>query len=395
MAASEALPFITEAAYARSSAAAREILWEAQTLSGPRPVLFPQPAADFYDDAPLRYEFPPITLATLHDVVVRGRSNLLTTREAIVRHGLVDLETDLTPEEFYGRLSVFETGQAAWAPADPFNVDYLPEAAAFTDATSFNYAHWLTEVLPRIAAFAMRAPKTPVPLIVDAELHANLVRSVRLLAGPDAPLYPLAPDRLVRVGRLYNVSPTGHVAFKLRPNAPRRTGHGVFGPHPLRETVARLRRAAGVINAGRGRQRLLVRRNADLRRIVNQADIDMALEARGFRVIDPGALTLEQQIAAYSAAAVVVGGAGAAIANLIFTRPDCPTVVLIPKQPQAAFWYWRRMAAAAGSGPVLHVVGELTEPHVDPFDAQAAHKDFRVAAGDVLDAVAAAEAQAG
>jgi hypothetical protein len=60
-----------------------------------------------------------------------------------------------------------------------------------------------------------------------------------------------------------------------------------------------------------------------------------------------------------------------------------------------AYWYWRRMAAAAGAGPVLHVSGPQTEPEADPFHAMAAHVPYRVEVGDVLDAVDAAEALSG
>jgi capsular polysaccharide biosynthesis protein len=386
------LPHLTEAAYAEATGAPRDVLCEPERIEGPPPLMFPRPPADFYGDEPLSYDAPAVTLTIWRDIVVRGRSNVLTTPRAILRHGLVDPETDVTPEEFYGRLGVFpDLGRAHWAPLDPFNVDYLPEAAVFTDGTSFNYAHWMTEVLPRIAVFTKAKGSSRIPLIVDTELHPNIARSLALVAGLETPIYELAPAQALRVGVLHNVSPAGYVAFKLRPGAPRRATHGLFASQPLREMVGRLHCAVGA-RASRPRSRLLVRRNADLRQIVNQAEIDTALEARGFTVIDPGAMTLDEQVRVYSEAAMVVGGTGSAIVNLIFGSPQYPTVVMIPKLPAAAFWYWRRIAAAAGAGPVLHVVGDLTEPLADPFDPQAAHKDFRIAVKDVLDAVDAAEA---
>jgi len=389
------LPLLTEAAYAQCAGAAQDVLSQAETIEGPPAWMFPRPAVDFYDDEPLRCEAPAVTLTAWRDIVVRGRSNVLTAPRAILRHGLIDPQTDVTPEEFYGRLGIFpDLGRAHWAPLDPFNVDYLPEAAAFTDGTSFNYCHWMTEVLPRVAAFAEAKGGARIPLIVDTELHPNVARSLALVAGAEAPVYALAPERAVRVGVLHNVSPSGYVAFKLRPGAPRRATHGLFAAQPLREMIGRLRGAAGAAASARRASargpKLLVRRNADLRLIANQAEIDAALTARGFTVIDPGALSLEEQVRVYAEAAMVVGGTGSAIVNLIFGSH--PTVVMIPKLPSAAFWYWRRIAAAAGAGPVLHVVGELTEPLADPFDPQAAHKDFRVEVKDVLEAVDAAEA---
>jgi len=396
MAEPQVLPYVTEGDYARAAGAPRQVLWPSGTLEGPPPLMFPRPPADFYDDEPLRLDFPAVTHAVLRDIVVRGRSNMLTAADAILRHDLVDPETDLPAEAFYGRLRPAAGDAAAeWEPFDPFNVDYLPEAAAFTDPASFNYAHWMTETLPRIAAFMQVRGAAHVPLVVDGDLHPNMLRSIAMAAGPQAPVYRLAPNRLVRVGRLHSISPTGYAPFKLRPGATRRATHGVFAPGPLRDTVQRLRRAAGAEPSAAGGPRLLVRRSADLRRIVNQADIDDALLARGFEVIDPGAMSLDEQVRAYSAASMVVGGTGAAITNLIFAPPRCPTIVMMPKLPVTAHWYWRRIAAAAGAGPVLHVIGDLTEPLLDPLDPQAAHRDFRITVEDVLDAVAAGEALGG
>jgi capsular polysaccharide biosynthesis protein len=387
------LPFVTEDAYAQWAGAPQQVLCEAERVEGAPPAVFPQDETAYYGAAALTYDFPAVTLTTLKDIVVRGRSNVLTAPEAVIRHRLFDPDREVIPEEFYGRLALVRAqGSAAWMPTDPFNVDYLPEAAAFTDGSAFNYAHWMTEVLPRLAAFVGHGAHASVPLIVDADLHPNIMRSIALVAGPEAPIYPLAPDALVRVGVLHNVSPAGYVPFKLREQPIETICHGLFGGAALRASVGRVRRQ---ISAGDGRPRLLVRRNSTLRRLVNEAEIEDALTGLGFVPIEPERLTLEEQAAAFSQAGMVLGATGAAMANLMFCRPDCPVVVLMPKFRHTAYWYWRRISAAAGAGPVVHVSGAQTETTEDPFDALAVHQDFRVEVKDVLDAVAAAAALSG
>jgi len=390
MAAYLSLPFMTEAAYARRSRPLQRVLYEAQRVEAPPPLVFPEPEPDFCDLGALQYDFPAVTLTTLRDVAVRGRSNILTPPDAIVRHGLMDPRVDLPAEEFYSRLFPAEGyGSAAWQPADPFEVGYLPEAAVFTDSTSFNYAHWLTEVLPRISAFTADGEHAGVPLIVDADLHPNIVRSIGLVTGPDVTLHRLAPDELVRVGVLRNVSPTGYAPFKLRASA-RTFSHGRFSPQALRAMVAKLR--AAVPAAETGRPKLFIRRRGTVRHLVNEAEIEEVLAAKGFLTIEPERLSLEEQIAAYSGAGMVVGATGAAVANLVYCQADCPTVVIMPKFRELAYWYWRRIAAAAGAGPVIYVNGEQVAPLDNPYHPLAAHQDFRVEAKDVLEAVDAADA---
>lgn len=381
---------MTEDAYAEWAGAPRRVVYDAEEIALDPPRVFPQADLAFFGETPPAYRFPAISVTTLRHVVVRGKSNLLTPPEAILHHGLFDAEREILPEEFYVRLvTQREQGGAAWAPGDPFAVDYIPEAAAFTDHVAFNYAHWLTEVLPRIAAFVRDAP-AKVPLILDADLHANILRSVELVA-PDFPIHRLAAHELLRVGTLHAVSVTGYVPFNLKPQPTEEIQHGVFSRQALTGAVDALRAAIPGAEAGGARPKYVIRRNSVLRKILNEAAVEEALVARGFTVLEPERLSLDEQVAIYSNAGMVVGATGAAMANLVFCPPDCPTVVMMPKFRHTAYWYWRRMAAAAGAGPVLHVSGDQIDPTEDPYAPLAVHTDFAVALKDVLDAVDAAE----
>jgi capsular polysaccharide biosynthesis protein len=390
------LPFVTEEAYAAWAGLAQEVVWGPETVAGGAPLAVPPQDLAYFGDAPLTYDFPAVTLTTLRDALVRGKSNLLTAPEAIVRHGLFDPATEIIPEEFYGRVHLLRaSGKAAWGPGDPFAVGYLPEAAAFTDGTAFNYAHWLTEVLPRLAALVASRGRSGMPILIDTDLHPNILRSIALVAGPDVEIQALAPGEVVRVGVLHKVSVAGYVPFKLRPQPLETICHGRFGGQALRAAADRLRQAAAPAEPGGGRPKLLIRRNAALRRMDAEAELEEALARQGFVAIDPGALSLDEQIAVFSSAGMVVGPTGAAMANLIFCPPDCPIVILMPRFRHTAYWYWRRMAAAAGAGPVIHVSGPQTQATEDPWDALAVHQDFSVAVGDVLAAVEAAAALSG
>jgi len=382
---------VTEDAYAEWAGAPRRVVYDAEEIALDPPRVFPQADLAFFGETPPAYRFPAISVTTLRHVVVRGKSNLLTPPEAILHHGLFDAEREILPEEFYVRLvTQREQGGAAWAPGDPFAVDYIPEAAAFTDHVAFNYAHWLTEVLPRIAAFVRDAP-AKVPLILDADLHANILRSVELVA-PDFPIHRLAAHELLRVGTLHAVSVTGYVPFNLKPQPTEEIQHGVFSRQALTGAVDALRAAIPGAEAGGARPKYVIRRNSVLRKILNEAAVEEALVARGFTVLEPERLSLDEQVAIYSNAGMVVGATGAAMANRVFCRPDCPVVSLTPRFLGTAFWYWRRMSAGANAGPVLYVSGPQTTPMEDPWEALAAHQDFEIRVADVLDAVDAAEA---
>ena len=377
------LPFTTTELYAGAQGLRRRELDAPSTVSLGDALVQPQADAGFYPAGSGSFDVPELTRTEIPDVVVRGCSNLLTTPSAILRHEMIDMARHVLPEHLLRELGCAADGSTAtWASYDPFYAYYLPEAAAFTDNTAANYAHWLTEVLPRIAALvADGGPRTP--MLLDLDLHPNLSRTVQLIAG-DWPTYRLAKGHLARVGRLHHVSVAGYVPYKLREGQPiEEIVHGRFSPVAMQRMVRMLRAGVRTKPSG-GRPKWFVRRNSGVRRLVNEDEIQAALVARGFQVIEPERLTVEEQVAAYSEASMVVGATGAAMANLIFCRPDCPIVVLMPRFAQTAYWYWRHMSAAAGAGPVVHVSGPQVKVLADPWHPMALHQDFRVEAKDVL-----------
>lgn len=378
-------PFLDLAAYAERAGLAREVIHPGERVEMGVAMSLPEDAADVFDPSPAAYDFPAVTRTAMRDVTARSLSNLLTTADAIVRHELLDIARERPPEEGRGVFATAQGGRlAAWSPArPPKTVHEVDEAAVFTDGAAPNYAHWLTEVLPRIAAFVDAAGKAPAPLLIDQLVHPNIRRSLDIIA-PEARVYRVAPDHAVRVERMHHVSVTGYVPFKLRPQPVEAICHGLFGPASLRDAIGRLRRAVEPLASER--PKLFVRRTSQIRRLVNEAEIEAAFVARGFTPIEPERLRLEEQVALFSRARMVAGATGAGLINLAFCQPDCPVIVLMPRFRHTAYWYWRRVSAAAGAGPVVHVSGPQAATLDDPFDSMALQQDYRVELKDVLEA---------
>jgi hypothetical protein len=80
------------------------------------------------------------------------------------------------------------------------------------------------------------------------------------------------------------------------------------------------------------RRRLYVTRGSARhnRTVRNEREVVTHLAARGFEVIDPGALPVTAQLAAFAAAELIVAPHGAALANLVVAPPDAAVVELFP-----------------------------------------------------------------
>lgn len=90
----------------------------------------------------------------------------------------------------------------------------------------------------------------------------------------------------------------------------------------------------------------LSRRGAARRRFDNEAELQMALEARGFVSIQPETLTVAEQAKLLSSARCVVAPHGAALTNLVFAPPGALLLELF--HPQHKNRCYVNLAAACG-----------------------------------------------
>ena len=191
-----------------------------------------------------------------------------------------------------------------------------------------NYAHFLLEMLPMTTigrTFAQEHDPLFVVHRVQPELQDVVFRSMRLLGIPLnrllVPDYrePIYFNNLVIVRGL--------------------TQHGSFMSPLCMDAMDEM---AAPVSPGT-RRKLFIRRAPGWNRgraLLNQEQVCERLAACGFDAIDPGTMTLEQQIAAFRGADHVVGVSGAAMANIVFCKPGTRITMIVPGRfPDTFFWF--------------------------------------------------------
>lgn len=345
----------------------------------PTPAVFPAARAHRLVSPHARYEFPPIYLGTLANALVTGGTNLIRYGDAVVCHDLYDPRRDNTAEELHHRTFVHPSrGEISWlmSAVPPTR---LFCAGTFTDACATNYAHWLTEVLPKIHLFCRENSNADTPIVVDAGLHPNIVESLHLVAGDMRRIITLAPNETVLIEKLRVVSVAGYVPFGRRGRAGGGYSHGLFSGPALTALCDQLNGALAAEEDSSG-VKLYLRRSAGTRNAINRAEIEALLVEQGFTVIEPERLSFAEQVRMFASADIVVGVSGAAFANLIFCRPATRIVILVSNYRQLSYWYWQNIACATGHR-ITYVIGACTEWPSHP------HSSYAIDARDVLDAI--------
>lgn len=325
--------------------------------------------------------FPAIQVLRFEHAQAYGRSSLIKLQpNHLIHHDLITPATHMISEEDHRQLRIDADNLTCQFAGSPLMTTSLPQAALFTDSVASNYAHWLTEVLPRIALYVRSESSKDLPLIVDDGLHPNLYESLSIVVGPKRTVYKLPLDRRVLVQQLDVVTPTGYVPYAPRP--PKRAGHshGIFSAEALWAVREACKHLMPSVRAATGK-RIYVRRNSGLRKLVNDQQISEALTAAGFTVIAPEELSFSEQVRLFSQAELVIGATGAAMANLIFCPPGSRVHVLMAQHEDMPYWYWQRLADCIGI-ELTYGLGEICAAHDKGF-----HADFTVDIKHIEDAL--------
>jgi hypothetical protein len=162
-----------------------------------------------------------------------------------------------------------------------------------------NYFHWMMDALPRIALVERSGIKVDGYIVPDG-LTRFQRESLTRLGIPAERLRPFVNEHVV-VDRLVWAS------------APAAIGH------PDETNISFLRERLGGTHSAIANGFLYLRRRGT-RRARNEKEIERVLITRGFRALDPGELSLDEQIEAFSGASLLVGCHGAAFTNAVFAR---------------------------------------------------------------------------
>ena len=214
---------------------------------------------------------------------------------------------------------------------------------------SENYAHWLVDDLPRIAALSALPKETTI--LIDGYFPAidrARLDSIRAMM-PDSAVGIIDKTSCFFFERLYYATPPSYHPFLKSPDA-----IATVATLAIRDTTAP--------------RRLFVRRSALWRNMTDEAAVVDALTPLGFTPVSLENVPFAEQVLLFSNAQLVVGVAGAAMGNTIFSPPDIPVIYLAGEGFTDPF-YWDLAAVKRQRYAVCTGAVEYPErPTFSPFE---------------------------
>ena len=236
-----------------------------------------------------------------------------------------------------------------------------------------NIGHWLLFYFSRMLLLEGRNDFADARFVVGENLKQLHIDCFERFGVAESRLVRLPRGRLAEFEELCVPSFLTWVA---------QTGHLYSVP----EVVRFIRRALRVParRAGGNERIFLGRRGTQWRRLLNEAEVFGALEQAGFVDVDPGKLTLQEQIDVAASARIIVACLGAGVNLHLFAPLDAAVVQIQPEErPNMNPHPW--LAGLLGQR-FYQAVGETAGTHSDPLKS-----DYWVSPARVLEAVAAAQ----
>ncbi|QPD03468.1 MAG: hypothetical protein Nkreftii_001242 [Candidatus Nitrospira kreftii] len=353
-------------------------LADAMVVETPAPIVFPLCDQSVLVSPHGRYIFPEIFVTTVRGAMTYGGTNLILADNDVIRHDLFDFEHDYTSEELHGRTLIDpKSSRIRWLLHDQVP-EPIPAAATFVDACASNYAHWMTEVLPRIAMFCAEDRFHGVPVVVNDGLHKNIMESLFLVVGAEREIITLPIGRALAVDELFLTSVTGYVPFDQRTAKRCGHSHGMFSPRALESLRNDMETFDQQVDDQGWPRKIFLRRNSGVRKLVNSDQLEQYMVSRGYVIIEPEKLTFLQQMQLFRNAKFIFAPTGAALSNAIFCRPGAQVAVLMARHKRMIYRYWHNMLTPIGIS-VGSVLGSIVENH-----DLGMHGDFAVDIVDVM-----------
>lgn len=171
-----------------------------------------------------------------------------------------------------------------------------------------NYGHWLIECLPRLHVAARAG------LLDGARVTVQAMPGMEGLYRDSLAAFGIGPDRIVWLNQR-------EVVFEELIYPSPITRQPIVKSPLVIEAALHLRDRIGPPEEALPERIYVSRNRSGRRRLANEAEVIALLAERGYRVVHPEAEPFARQVRIFAAARFVVGGMGAALANLAF-GPD-------------------------------------------------------------------------
>lgn len=321
--------------------------------------------------------FPDINIFLLKDSVAVGGVDFVFLKNLAIHHDLFLPNEHHCPAENLGIIQVPKHDKRfVYLRLNKPSIN-IPKAISLLGQCSTNYAHWLTETLPKLAIVDSCDLYNDFPLLIDEGLHANILESLHTINKNNREIIIIKRWSSVKVRELIVISTPGYERYSPqglhnKEAKPYINKFSKSSLHLLRQMVINSIHSDSVFYYPKKIYLARSKSSKNLRQILNIDAIEFFLDDQQVERINSDQLSFVEQVKACMNAELIVCPIGAALTNMIFAPPGCKIICLSPYYDDANYFYYTNLAATLG-----HQMNFVLGPQA-PGDQHPMHKSYSI-----------------
>ena len=320
---------------------------------------------------------PAIRAYTFHDcMVVGGISFVFMGKTAVVPDGF-DLSRYVAELEISGMAKYLSEGTKFELWGVPARRRLEGRGICLAAEHSANYAHFVTEVLPRFALVDALPEFKDFPLILDASVPKKFVAMINRIARHPRDILYVRKGGKLRLGLCVSIEPTAftptqdRLAWPVGQSSDPLPGLHTFSKPAIEYARGRVLSSVSQpeSRAGASERVLLIRdrsKSFNKRNVLNWEEIRSKLEEKGFDAYNPAEDIFENQVHRFAGAELIVSEVGAALVNAMFRVKPCTIWCLAPYFEHADYYYFSNLAQLLGH-ELVYFIGPRSGAEPSPL----------------------------
>lgn len=224
---------------------------------------------------------------------------------------------------------------------------------------TWNWYHFMIEIMPKI----LFLPQVCTKKILVSEKVAQIKNMKRVLeiAAPDVELIYLNSNLSYKINNLYHINDFNHIPFNNHAGNDINTSRGYFNKAVTTDFTDKI--IAGIKRTNQKLPKRFYIKRTTHRIAGNESEVQHLLKNYDIEIIDLMAYTLDQQVALFQSAELIVGITGAGWTNLMFCRNNPHAICFLPDNAKS-FTAFANIAECFNA-TLYHIFYESDANHYD------------------------------
>jgi len=216
----------------------------------------------------------------------------------------------------------------------------IKEAISFLDSTSFNYAHWTVEILPKIYLFSKFNKNKKIILLVDKNLHKNQYQALNLIINKNHIVRYVDKNECIHVEKLHIISSVGY-SYHSPLHPEKKHFHGIYSHSLLKDFSNYIIKNINSKSKNKEFEKIFITRQNKKRNLINLNYLIKILKSKKFKIVDINKINFLEQVQVFNKSKVIVSVNGASNSNIIFSKPKTNFFIIVNNLKYGdGYYFW-------------------------------------------------------